>query len=113
MTVKTFLIDLVDAQLPKGFGFPDLGVDNTVLFNAMVKAAIWDEDVIYDLRGWFNEHGYYYQGDSLLNQYFGLKTLLRAVMMHQDSHIPSRYSCLLSTELLDHRFAVINIQELT
>jgi len=113
MTVRTFLIDLADAQLPIGFGFPDLGVDNTVLFNAMVKAAIWDEDIIYDMRAWFNQCGYYYQGDSLIDQYHGLRTLLRDVMKHQDSPIPSFYGRLLSTELLDHRFAVINIQELT
>lgn len=111
MTVKTFLIDLVDAQLPKGFGFPDLGVDNTVLFNMMVKAAIWDEDVIYDLRTWFDDHGYCYQADSIIAQYCDLKILLRDVMKHQDSRIPSTYGYLVSTELLDHRFAVINIRD--
>lgn len=110
MALETFLIDLVEARLPKEFGFPDLGVDGEVLFNMMVKASIWEEDIILDLRSWFCEQNNFAQGDEILDQFWEFRKFCWNVIAKQDIGVPVRFGKLYSTRLLDQQFGVFQIQ---
>lgn len=107
MAMKTFLIDLVEAKLPQEFGFPDLGVDGEVLFNMMVKASVYDEDIILDLRSWLCAQNHHYQGDLILDQFWELRKFISDVIKHQDKGMPVYFGALFSTELFDSQFAII------
>lgn len=107
MALKTFLIDLVEAQLPKEFGFPDLGVDGEVLFNMMVKASIWNEDIILDLRSLLCKQNHFYQGDQVLDQFWDLRNYIWKVIKYHDDGMPCFYGKLHSTQILDKQFGII------
>lgn len=111
MALRTFLIDLVEARLPKEFGFPDLGVDGEVLFNMMVKASIWEEDIILDLRSWFCKQNNFAQGDEILDQFWTFRNFCWDIINKQDKEgMPVWFGKLHSTRLLDQQFGVIQIQ---
>jgi len=110
MALKTFLIDLVEARLPQEFGFPDLGVDGEVLFNMMVKASIWEEDIIFDLRSWLCDQNYFSQGDQILDQFWTFRIFIWDVIKHQNKGMPINFGKLDSTQILDNQFGIINIK---
>lgn len=109
MTIKTFLIDLVEAKLPTEFGFPELGVDREVLFNMLVKASIWEEDIIFNLRDMFCKQNNFYQGDRLLDQFWEFRKFVSDVIKYQDKGLPVYYGVLLSAKLDDSHFGCIKI----
>jgi len=109
MALKTFLIDLVEAQLPREFGFPDLGVDGEVLFNMMVKASIWEEDIIFNLRSELCKQNNFYQANQILDQFWEFRKFLNRIINIHDG-MPVHFGTLYSTEILDKQFGVIQFK---
>ena len=80
--LKKYLIDLRDASLPHGLlGFPDWGVDHTVVLDVMVKAAVLQaEDSFYDFLEFIRDSLQSYQADTIEDLYDKIKPLLRETM---------------------------------